>query len=226
MLIGADYSQIELRLVAHLSGDEVLIDAFQKRQDVHRATAAEIFHVRPEDVTDRQRSAAKAINFGLIYGKTAFGLAQELNISRTEAQNYINAYFARYRGVKTFMEKCLAEARANRVARTLFGRKRPIKDIDSKNMAVRGNAERMAMNTPVQGTAADIIKIAMATVFEGTRSVGGKLVLQVHDELVLDVPENKSAEAESLLRKNMEGVAVLSVPLEVSVGVGKNWMDI
>lgn len=225
-LVGADYSQIELRLVAHLSGDETLVEAFRKKQDVHRATAAEIFRVKPEDVTDRQRGAAKAINFGLIYGKTAFGLAQELNISRTEAQQYIDAYFRRYSGVKRFMEESMQKARETRASHTLFGRIRPIKDIDSKNVAVRNNAERMAMNTPVQGTAADIMKLAMVRAHESCEKMGSRLVLQVHDELVLDVPENKSEEALECLRADMESAVELSVPLEVSGGTAKDWMDL
>lgn len=225
-LVGADYSQIELRLVAHLSGDETLINAFRNREDVHRATAAEIFHVRPENVTDRQRAAAKAINFGLIYGKTAFGLAQELNISRTEAQQYIDAYFRRYHGVKKFMDKCMADARATRQAHTMFGRIRPIKDIDNKNVAVRNNAERMAMNTPVQGTAADIMKLAMVVADKTCEDMGARLVLQVHDELVLEVAESKTDEALNCLKKDMESTVELSVPLEVNAGASKNWMDL
>ncbi|MEW6056331.1 MAG: DNA polymerase I [Bdellovibrionota bacterium] len=225
-LVGADYSQIELRLVAHLSGDEALIEAFREKKDVHRATAAEIFRIAPDQVTERQRSAAKAINFGLIYGKTAFGLAQELNISRTEAQAYIEAYFLRYKGVKAFMERCLTEAREKRMATTLFGRRRPIKDIDNRNVGVRNNAERMAMNTPVQGTAADIMKLAMVKAHESCERLGAKLVLQVHDELVLDVPEAKSKEALECLTQDMEHVADLSVPLETSGGIAKHWMDL
>ncbi|MBI3554642.1 MAG: DNA polymerase I [Deltaproteobacteria bacterium] len=225
-LVGADYSQIELRLVAHLSGDRALIDAFNARVDVHRATAAEIFHVKPEAVTDQQRGAAKAINFGLIYGKTPFGLAQELNISRTEAQRYIEAYFRRYSGVKAYMDKCLMDARETGVAQTLFGRKRPLKDIENRNAAVRNNAERMAMNTPVQGTAADIIKIAMIKADESCRRMGCKLVLQVHDELLLDVPKAQSKEAAACLTKDMEGVAKLAVPLDVNVGIAQNWMEL
>ena len=225
-LVGADYSQIELRLVAHLSGDDALITAFREKQDVHRATAAEIFHVKPQDVTDRQRSAAKAINFGLIYGKTAFGLAQELNISRTESQQYIDAYFRRYSGVKRYMEQCLVDARRTHGARTLFGRIRPIKDIDSKNVAVRNNAERMAMNTPVQGTAADIMKLAMVRAQRSCEKIGAKLVLQVHDELVLDVPEHKTAEALKALETDMREAVDLSVPLEVGASSGKDWMEI
>ncbi len=226
VLVGADYSQIELRLVAHLSGDRTLIEAFNARVDVHRATAADIFHVKPGDVTDRQRSAAKAINFGLIYGKTAFGLAQELNISRTEAQQYIDAYFQRYSGVKTYMDKCLMDARETGMAETLFGRKRPIKDIENRNMAVRNNAERMAMNTPVQGTAADIMKIAMIKAHESCRRMGSKLVLQVHDELLLDVPAGQAEDAKAGLTSDMENVAKLSVPLDVNAGTAQNWMDL
>lgn len=225
-LVGADYSQIELRLVAHLSGDRALVDAFNSGQDVHRATAADIFHVKAEDVTDRQRSAAKAINFGLIYGKTPFGLAQELGISRTEAQNYIDAYFKRYSGVRMFMEKCLEEARSKHIATTLFGRRRPLKDIDNRNAAVRQNAERMAMNTPVQGTAADIMKLAMIKAHETCTKSGAKLVLQVHDELVIDVQRDQAQDSLNALKSDMENVTKLSVPLEVNGAMASNWMDI
>ncbi len=226
VLVGADYSQIELRIVAHMSGDEALLGAFKKELDVHSATAAEIFHVKLEEVTSKQRSAAKAINFGLIYGKTAFGLAQELGIPRHEAQTYIDLYFKRYSGVKAFMDKCIADARTHKMSQTLFGRKRPIRDIDSKNMGVRNNAERMAMNTPVQGTAADIIKIAMIRVARAAEEIGAKLVLSVHDELVLEVSKKKTDEAKAILKREMEGAVKLSIPLTVDANVADNWMDL
>lgn len=226
VLVGADYSQIELRIVAHLSGDPALIKAFQSEQDVHRLTAAEIFHVEPAAVTDRQRAAAKAINFGLIYGKTAFGLSQELSIPRHEAQSYIDAYFERYSGVKKFMDACLQEARTHKAVKTVFGRVRPIKDIDSKNVGVRNNAERMAMNTPVQGTAADVMKLAMIAVAKACPALQAKLVLSVHDELVLEVPRAQAASAEAVLKKEMEGVAEFSVKLCVDSAQANDWMDL
>lgn len=225
-LVGADYSQIELRLIAHLSGDQALIDAFNSKVDVHRATAAEIFHVKPDEVNDRQRGAAKAINFGLIYGKTAFGLAQELGISRTEAQQYIDAYFKRYSGVKRYMEQTLIQARERRYVETLFGRKRPIKDIENRNVAVRNNAERMAMNAPVQGTAADLMKLAMIKAYETSKKSGAQVVLQVHDELLLDVEKSDAESALRSLRADMEGVAELSVPLVVEGGIAESWIDL
>ncbi|MBI2606706.1 MAG: DNA polymerase I [Deltaproteobacteria bacterium] len=225
-LVGADYSQIELRIVAHLAGDEALIRAFNEKQDVHRATAAEIFHVKPVEVTGRQRAAAKAINFGLIYGKTAFGLSQELGIPRGEALDYIERYFARYKGVKAFMDQCLADARKHHTATTFFGRRRPIRDIDSKNFAVRGNAERIAMNAPVQGTAADIMKLAMIRVARSCREMGAKLVLQVHDELVIEAPLSAVEDAKKALVSGMEGVVEFAVPLSVEVSAADNWMEL
>jgi DNA polymerase-1 len=226
LLVGADYSQVELRIVAHMSGDEALLSAFREGKDVHRATAAEIFAVSEKAVTTEQRGIAKAINFGLIYGKTAFGLAQELNISRTEAQAYIDSYFRRYSAVRDFMNDAMEQARTTGYAQTLFGRRRPIRDMNSKNMAVRNNAERMAMNTPVQGTAADIMKMAMVVVSRGASQHKAQVVLQVHDELVLEVPQGKATAAASALKEDMMGAAKLSVPLEVSEGMATNWMDL
>ena len=189
-------------------------------------TAAEIFAVSEKAVTTEQRGIAKAINFGLIYGKTAFGLAQELNISRTEAQAYIDSYFRRYSAVRDFMNDAMEQARTTGYAQTLFGRRRPIRDMNSKNMAVRNNAERMAMNTPVQGTAADIMKMAMVVVSRGASQHKAQVVLQVHDELVLEVPQGKATAAASALKEDMMGAAKLSVPLEVSEGMATNWMDL
>lgn len=226
VLIGADYSQIELRLVAHLSGDKALIQAFRDGADIHRATAAEIFSVRQQDVTDSQRAAAKAINFGLIYGKTAFGLSQELKISRASAAQYIEAYFKRYSGVKRYMDETLEKARKYKEVETYFGRKRPLRDIENKNAAVRANSERMAMNAPVQGTAADLIKLAMVRVFEKTRAYGARMVLQVHDELVLEVPQQQAGTVEEVIRSEMESVVELEVPLSVNLGAGKNWYEL
>jgi DNA polymerase-1 len=226
LLVGADYSQIELRIVAHLSKDEVLIDSFLKGEDIHRRTAAEIFMVDPKDVTDSMRATAKAINFGLIYGKTAFGLSQELNISKAEAQKYIDTYFNRYKGVKAFMNHAIEEARRTGEVVTMFGRKRVIKDINSKNFALRSNAERMAINTPMQGTAADIIKLAMIRVLENISKFNSKIILSVHDEIVLEVPQDKAKEQEKALKEIMENIVKLDVPLVANTGIADNWMDL
>ncbi len=226
LLVGADYSQIELRVVAALSQDPALIKAFEKGEDVHRATACEVFNVEPSHVTESQRAAAKAINFGLIYGKTAFGLSQELNISRAEAQKYIDTYFTRYVGVKRFMENCLKEAHQTHFAKTFFGRKRQIKDLDNKNAAVRNSAERIAMNTPVQGTAADLMKRAMIKVEKACEKFGAKLILQVHDELVLEVPQENAEKVKDELKIQMEHIPEFKIPFQVSCGIAKNWMDL
>jgi DNA polymerase-1 len=224
VFVSADYSQIELRIVAHLSDDPMLIRAFQEDKDVHRYTAAEIFGIAENAVSDEQRQVAKAINFGLIYGKTAFGLAGELGISKAEAQGYIDHYFKRYAGVKAFMDQCLVTARETGMATTLFGRRRRIRDILSKNMALRNNAERMAMNTPVQGTAADIMKLAMLKIAPLAWDMGAKLVLQVHDELVLDVPAEQESNVRAMLKETMETAVALKVPLKVNDSSGPNWM--
>ncbi len=225
-LIGADYSQIELRVIAHLSSDSKLIEAFNDGKDIHKTTAAEIFHININDVTEEQRSAAKAINFGLIYGKTAFGLSQELNISRSEAQNYIDAYFNKYKQVKDFLDNAIQFAKKHGFSQTMFGRKRIIKDISNKNMAVRNFAERMAMNTPVQGTAADIIKIAMVEVTKKLEKVNSKLLLQVHDELVIESKKEYLEESKKLLKSEMENAVQLKVPLIANVGFAQNWYDL
>lgn len=223
-LVGADYSQIELRLVAHLSGDQSLMQAFSHQMDVHRATASEIFNLPMDEVTDAQRSAAKAINFGLIYGKTAYGLSQELHLPKAQAQAYIDSYFRKYEGVQRYMKTLLEQAKYKKFAETLFGRKRPLKDIDNKNFSARAGAERMAINTPVQGTAADLMKIAMIKAHEACSAVGGKIVLQVHDELVIECPVEKSEQVLNCLKSSMEGVAKLQVPLEVHAGVASHWL--
>lgn len=226
ILIGADYSQIELRVIAHLSEDRRLMDAFNNNIDIHKSTAAEIFHINIKDVTDEQRSAAKAINFGLIYGKTAFGLSQELNISRSEAQNYIDAYFKKYSQVKSFLDSAIEFAKKNGFSQTMYGRKRIIKDILNKNMAVRNFAERMAMNTPVQGSAADIIKIAMIKVEKKCYNLESKLILQVHDELVLEAKITEKEIAEAMLKYEMENAVKLKVPLVVNINTAYNWYDL
>jgi DNA polymerase-1 len=226
-ILAADYSQIELRIMAHLSGDEGLVNAFEQGLDVHRATAAEVFAADVNDVDDDQRRAAKAINFGLIYGMSAFGLAKQLDISRGEAQEYINLYFARYPGVKTYMDDTRANAKEQGYVETVFGRRLYLPDINARNGQLRQYAERTAINAPMQGTAADIIKRAMILVDSWLRkdSVDAKVIMQVHDELVLEVPAGESDAIGEEIQKHMISAATLSVPLEVDVGVGNSWEE-
>ncbi len=228
VLVAADYSQIELRLLAHMSEDEELVRSFRADEDVHRRTAGELFGVAPEQVDDRQRSIAKAINFGLMYGKTPFGLAQELHISRKEAAEMIERYFTRYSGVKRFLDGQILSAKEKGFVTTLLGRRRVLADIHSKNPAMRANAERMAMNTPIQGTAADLMKLAMIELDEALKKGGyrSKLIIQVHDEVVLECPEDEVEKVESLVVKTMEGALELSVPLRVNSAHGRNWMEL
>ncbi len=224
-VLAADYSQIELRIMAHLSGDEGLLNAFRHGEDVHRATAAEVFAVPIAEVSSDQRRNAKAINFGLIYGMSAFGLAKQLGIGRAEAQSYVDMYFARYPGVKRYMEETRALAAEKGYVETLFGRRLMVRDIHSKNAALRQGAERAAINAPMQGTAADIIKRAMIAVdaaLTGQES-SARLLMQVHDELVLEVRADAVDAMTALLKEKMAAAAELSVPLIVEVGVGDNW---
>ena len=225
LLVAADYSQIELRIMAHLSGDEGLLNAFRLGEDVHRATAAEVFGVPLAEVSNDQRRNAKAINFGLIYGMSAFGLAKQLGIGRGEAQGYVDMYFARYPGVKQYMENIRAQAAQNGYVETFFGRRLMVRDIKAKNPALRQAAERAAINAPMQGTAADIIKRAMISVEAALarQHADARLIMQVHDELVLEVKADQADAVTTLLREQMESAAQLSVPLLVEVGVGKNW---
>ncbi len=224
-IVSADYSQIELRIMAHLSNDARLLEAFAKGEDVHRATAAEIFGVTPLEVGPDQRRAAKVINFGLIYGMSAFGLARELGLERSAAQAYMDRYFARYPGVARYMEETRLKARGQGYVETVFGRRLWLPDINSGVVGRRQAAERAAINAPMQGTAADLIKRAMIAVqrWLDERGSAAKLVLQVHDELVLEVPDGELAEIREALPRLMSGVAQLSVPLVVEVGVGPNW---
>jgi DNA polymerase-1 len=228
IFLSADYSQIELRILAHLSGDEELIRSFHVGEDVHRRTAAETLGKPLDEVTDRDRSIAKAINFGLMYGKTAFGLAQELGIPRGEAKAFIDRYFTRYRGVKQYLDSLIESVRETGLTMTMLGRKRKLPEIRSQNAAVRANAERMAMNTPIQGSAADLIKIAMARLDEELRSSGSgaRLLLQVHDELVLECPLGELDTARALLIRTMEGAFKLQVPLVVNVSTGMSWAEL
>lgn len=226
-LLSADYSQIELRLLAHMSGDENFIDAFCKGQDIHARTAAEVFHLPLSEVTPELRRRAKAVNFGIVYGISDYGLARDLHISRKEAAGYIEEYFTRYPGVKGFLDEMIEKAHATGVVTTLFGRRRELPAIKSRNFNQRSLAERMAMNTPIQGTAADIIKLAMIRADRALKEAGAKsrLLLQVHDELVLEVPASEVTEVTELLREAMEHVVDLSVPLLIDVKTGKNWAE-
>jgi DNA polymerase-1 len=225
VLVSADYSQVELRIMAHLSRDERLLEAFARGEDVHRATAAEIFGITPLEVAAEQRRAAKAINFGLIYGMSAFGLAKQINVDRSAAQAYMDRYFARYPGVARYMEETRSQAREHGYVETVFGRRLWLPEIRSSNVGRRQGAERAAINAPMQGTAADLIKRAMLAVqgWLDDRRLTSRLILQVHDELVLEVPEAELPAVRSELPRLMGGVAQLAVPLLVDVGVGANW---
>lgn len=225
VLLAADYSQIELRIMAHLSQDKSLLDAFAQGVDVHRATAAEVFGVALDAVENEQRRAAKAINFGLIYGMSAFGLAKQLGIGRYEAQDYVNLYFERYPGVKKYMDETREQAHKNGYVETVFGRRLYLPEINSRNGQRRQYAERTAINAPMQGTAADIIKHAMINVDAALKQskLDARVVMQVHDELVVEVAVKQVDALSDLLRTNMEQAAELSVPLVVDIGSGNNW---
>ena len=226
-LIVADYSQIELRLLAHMSRDKVLVEAFRNGEDIHTRTAAEVFGVPPLMVTPELRRNAKAVNFGIVYGLSAFGLAGQLGITREEADRYIRGYFERYAGVRKFLDATIREVRGSGVARTLFGRQRPIPDMTSGNSNARGFAERTAVNTPLQGTAADLIKLAMIRIDRELREGGHRtaMLLQVHDELVFEAPPEEVGAVSAMVKREMENVYRLEVPLLVDVGQGGNWRD-
>src|ERR1700686_4652125 len=214
ILLSADYSQIELRVMAHFSGDPVLIDAFRNGEDIHARTAQEVFGVGPMAQNAEHRRAAKAINFGIIYGLSPFGLAEQLGIAQKEAAQFINAYFARYRGVKEYLDKVLVETRKSGETRTLFGRMRPIPEINSPQPQLRNFAERTALNSPLQGTAADLIKLAMIAIAKRLEKekLKAQMILQVHDELVFEAPPKERKALEKLVREEMEGVYKLEVP--------------
>jgi len=224
-LVVADYSQIELRLLAHMSEDPVLVDAFRNGEDIHTRTAAEVMNVPPMLVSKEARNNAKAVNFGIVYGISSFGLAANLGISRKEADLYIRNYFDRYSGVKRFIDETIARTSETGVARTLFGRERAIPDMNSRNPNARGFAERTAVNSPIQGTAADLIKLAMVRIDKALAGRQSKMLLQVHDELVLESPPEETEAVAHLVKQEMEGVAELTVPLVVETGTGKNWRD-
>ena len=227
LLVSADYSQIELRVLADMSQDENFLRAFRHNEDVHARTAAEVFGVAVEDVDSELRRKAKAVNFGIIYGMSDFGLAQDLHISRKEAKEYINKYFAKCQGVKAFIDKVVTEAHDNGYVVTKFGRRRDLPEIRSTNFQRRSLAERMAMNTPIQGTAADIIKLAMIRTYKALQEAGlkSRMLLQVHDELVLEVPREELPQVKDLLKQSMEQAAELQVPLTIDINAGKNWAE-
>ena len=228
ILLSADYSQIELRVMAHFSQDPVLIDAFRNGEDIHARTAQEVFGVGPMAQNAEHRRAAKAINFGIIYGLSAFGLAQQLGIGQKEAAQFINAYFARYSGVKKYLDNVLVETRKTGVAKTLFGRIRPIPEINSPQAQLRSFAERTALNSPLQGTAADLIKLAMISIDRrlAAEKFEAKMILQVHDELLFEAQPKEKSKLEKLVREEMEGVHKLAVPLVVEISSGPNWRDL
>ena len=225
-LLSADYSQVELRLMAHLSGDESLCEAFREGKDIHAATAARIFKKPIEEVTSEERRRAKTANFGIIYGISAFGLSQRLRIPRSEAKMLIEGYFESYPKVKEYMDNVVAGAREKGYVETLFGRRRYLADIDSRNVNARSLAERNAINAPIQGTAADIMKLAMVGVARRFKAEGirSRITMQVHDEIVVDLLRSEREKVEQIVREEMEGAAKLSVPLTVECGVGENWL--
>ncbi len=227
MLLSADYSQIELRILAHLSKDKALKNAFDKGEDIHSRTAADIFGSALDNVDDDSRRMAKAVNFGIIYGLSAFGLSRQLKISRKEAKDFIDQYFSLYSKVKGFMDNTISEARECGYTLTMFNRRRYLPDLKSDNRQTRESAERVAINSPIQGSAADLIKVAMIQISRKLKKLklNSKMILQVHDELVFECPVHEQKEIESLVRKEMEGACLLSVPLIVDIGWGKNWNE-
>ena len=227
VFVDADYSQIELRVLAHLSGDENLIEAYKEAQDIHRMTASQVFHVPFEEVTDLQRRNAKAVNFGIVYGISSFGLSQDLSITRKEAAEYIENYFATYPKIKGFLDGLVTEAKEQGYVETMFQRRRPVPEIRSGNFMQRSFGERVAMNSPIQGTAADIIKIAMIRVEQALKeqNLESRLILQVHDELLIEAKEDEVEEVKAILEREMKGAANLAVPLEIDVHTGTNWYE-
>ncbi len=227
VFVDADYSQIELRILAHMSGDERLIEAYHQAQDIHRITASQVFHTPFEEVTDLQRSNAKAVNFGIVYGISAFGLSEGLSISRKEALDYISQYFETYPGVKAFLDGLVAQAKEQGYVTTLYGRRRPVPELSSSNFMQRNFGERVAMNSPIQGTAADIMKIAMVGVDRRLRQEGlrSRLILQIHDELLVETALSEVDRVKAILLEEMDGAAKLAVPLEIDMNVGKSWFE-
>ncbi|MBQ8816824.1 MAG: DNA polymerase I [Lachnospiraceae bacterium] len=227
VLMDADYSQIELRVLAHMSGDEALIEAYAMSEDIHRITASKVFHIPFEEVTDLQRRNAKAVNFGIVYGISSFGLSQDLSISTKEAKEYIDQYFATYPGIKAFLDKLVSDTKELGYVETMYGRRRPVPELKSSNFMQRSFGERIAMNSPIQGTAADIMKLAMIKVYEELKVAGlqSRLILQVHDELVIETLQSEVDEVREILYRSMKDAAKLAVELEVDLHVGDTWYD-
>ncbi|MDY2770581.1 MAG: DNA polymerase, partial [Eubacteriales bacterium] len=227
VLVDADYSQIELRVLAHMSGDETMIEAFREGQDIHARTAAEVYGVPLEHVTHEMRSASKAVNFGIVYGISDFTLAKNISVSRKEAKEFIERYFERYPGVKRYMDAAVAEGREKGYVTTLMGRRRYLPELASANFNLRSFGERCAMNSPIQGTAADIIKLAMIRVHDALKARGlrARLILQVHDELIVEAPIDELDAVRALLLDGMESVVHLSVPLKAELSTGGNWNE-
>ena len=227
VFVDADYSQIELRVLAHMAGDEHLIDAYRHGEDIHRMTASQVFGVPFEEVTPLLRRSAKAVNFGIVYGISAFGLSQDLKISRKEASEYIDKYFATYPGIKTYLDGNVAFAKKEGYVKTLYGRVRPIPELSSSNFMQRSFGERVAMNSSIQGTAADIIKIAMIRVSKRLQEekLASRLILQIHDELLIETKEDEVEEVRKILKEEMMGAADLKVPLSIDIEEGKTWYE-
>jgi DNA polymerase-1 len=227
VLVDADYSQIELRVLAHIADDRVMCDAFTSGLDIHTATASQVFGVPMEEVTSLQRRHAKAVNFGIVYGISEFSLAEDIGVSRYEAKEYIENYLANYAGVRKYMKDVVANARASGYTETMFGRKRYIPELKASNFNIRSGAERIALNTPIQGTAADLIKLAMIRVENALNEhfPEAQLLLQVHDELIVECPEGIAPQVAELISREMEGIAKLNVPLLAEAKFGKSWYD-
>ena len=225
--VDADYSQIELRILAHCSGDEALITAYREARDIHRMTASQVFHIPFDEVTDLERRNAKAVNFGIVYGISSFGLSQDLSITKKEAAQYIESYFATYPGIKRFLDDAVAHAKEMGYVATLFGRRRPVPELSSSNFMQRAFGERVAMNAPIQGTAADIMKIAMIGVNRALKEnhMKSKLVLQVHDELLIEAHDSEVEQVKEILKREMEGAASLDVPLDIDMQTGSTWYE-
>jgi DNA polymerase-1 len=227
VLVDADYSQIELRLLAHISGDETMRNAFMANEDIHAVTASQVFGVPLKEVTPLQRSQAKAVNFGIVYGISDFSLAQDIGVFRSEARAYIDAYLSKYHGVRDYMKSIVQKAKEDGYVSTLFGRRRALPELKSSNYNIRSFGERVALNMPIQGTAADIIKLAMVNVHRRLKEEGlqARLILQVHDELIAECPENEAERVRRLLVEEMENAVSLSVPLTAEAHIGRNWYD-
>jgi DNA polymerase-1 len=227
VLLDADYSQIELRILAHMSGDEKLIEAYNMAEDIHRITASQVFGVPLDEVTPQQRRNAKAVNFGIIYGISSFGLSQDLSISKKEADSYIRQYFETYPSIKAYIDGLVSSAKENGYSVTMYNRRRPIPELSSSNFMQRSFGERIAMNAPIQGTAADIIKLAMINVYNALKDGGykSKLILQVHDELLVETYIDEIEDVKKIISDGMKNAASLRVPLEIDLQQGNNWFE-